>query len=153
MRKAILTTATILMLGHGAQALAVDEPQNVIKYRQSVLKAINNHTAAIVAVVKGEVSFVGQVAAHARGIHEMSKLLPGLFPKGTGRDAYPETRALPALWNDWARFEAGAENLQIQSAKLAEVAEGGDLGAIGAQLQNLGKACGGCHKPFRAEKQ
>ncbi len=110
MKKSIWIVTMILVLGHGAQALAVDEPQNVIKYRQSVLRVINNHTAAIVAVVKGEVSFVGQVAAHARGIHEMSKLLPGLFPKGTDRNTYPETRALPALWNDWDKFEAGAKN-------------------------------------------
>ncbi len=143
----------VLVLGSGAQALAVDEPENVIKYRQSVLKAIGGHTGAIVAVVKGEVSYVGDVAAHARGIHEMSKLLPGLFPEGTGRDNYPETRALPALWNDRAKFEASAKDLQVQSAKLAAVAEGGDLAAIGAQLENLGKACGSCHKPFRAKKK
>jgi cytochrome c556 len=36
---------------------------------------------------------------------------------------------------------------------MVEVAGGGDVGAIGAQLKNLGKACGGCHKPFRAEKK
>ncbi len=123
------------------------------KYRQAVMKAIGGHTGAIVAVVKGEVSYVGQVAAHARGIHEMSKLLPGLFPKGTGRDSYPEPRALPELWNDRARFEAAAKDLQVQSAKLTAVAEGGDLAAIGAQLENLGKACGSCHKPFRAKKK
>ncbi len=152
MKISILPMAMVLVLGLGAQALAVDEPENVIKYRQSVLKAIGGHTGAIVAVVKGEVSYVGDVAAHARAIHEMSKLLPGLFPEGTGRDSYPETRALPELWNDRARFEASAKDLQVQSAKLAEVAEGGDIAAIGAQLQNLGNACGSCHKPFRAKK-
>ncbi len=147
------TVAMVPVLGLGAQALAVDEPENVIKYRQAVMKAISGHTGAIVAVVKGEVSYVGDVAAHARAIHEMSKLLPGLFPEGTGRDNYPETRALPELWNDLAKFEASAKDLQVQSAKLAEVAEGGDLAAIGAQLKNLGKACGSCHKPFRAKKK
>ena len=152
MKISIPTVAMVLVLGFGAQALAVDEPENVIKYRQSVLKAIGGHTGAIVAVVKGEVSYVGDVAAHARAIHEMSKLLPGLFPEGTGRDNYPETRALPALWNDRAKFEASAKDLQVQSAKLAEVAEGGDIAAIGAQLQNLGNACGSCHKPFRAKE-
>ena len=153
MKNSILAVAVVLVLGLGAQALAVDEPENVIKYRQAVLKAIGGHTGAIVAVVKGEVSYLGDVAAHARAIHEMSKLLPGLFPEGTGRDNYPETRALPELWNDWAKFEAAAKDLQVQSATLAEVAEGGDLAAIGAQLQNLGKACGSCHKPFRAKKK
>ena len=153
MKISILTVATVLVLGLGAQALAVDEPENVIKYRQSVMKAIGGHTGAIVAVVKGEVGYVGHVAAHARAIHEMSKLLPDLFPKGTGQDNYPETRALPELWNDLAKFEASAKDLQVQSAKLAAVAEGGDLAAIGAQLENLGKACGSCHKPFRAKKK
>jgi cytochrome c556 len=84
MKKSILTMGMVLVLGFTAQALAVDEPLNVIKYRQSVMKAISGHTGAIAGVVKGEVSYVGHVAAHARGIHEMSKLLPGLFPKGTG---------------------------------------------------------------------
>ncbi len=72
MKKSILTMAMILVLGFGAQALAVDEPQNVIKYRQAVMKAIGGHTGAIVGVVKGEVSYVGHVAAHARGINAMS---------------------------------------------------------------------------------
>ena len=99
MKFSILTVAMILVLGFGAQALAIDEPENVIKYRQSVLKAIGGHTGAIVAVVKGEVSYVGDVAAHARAIHEMSKLLPGLFPEGTGQDNYPETKTVcgPAI--------------------------------------------------------
>lgn len=152
MKISILTGAMVLVLGLGAQALAVDEPENVIKYRQKVMKANGAHIGAIVAVVKGEVGYVGHVAAHARSIHEMSKLLPELFPEGTSRDSYPETRALPELWNDRAKFEAAVKDLQVQSTKLAEVAEGGDIAAIGAQLQNLGKACGSCHKPFRAKK-
>jgi cytochrome c556 len=32
------------------------------------------------------------------------------------------------------------------------VAASRDVGAIGAQLKNMGKACGGCHKPFRQKK-
>ncbi len=51
-----------------------------------------------------------------------------------------------------AKFEAAAKDLQVQSVKLAEDAEGGDIAAIGAQVQNMGKACGSCHKPFRAKK-
>ncbi len=39
-----------------------------------------------------------------------------------------------------------------EAAKLAEVAGNGDLKAIGAQLGNLGRSCGGCHKPYRKEK-
>ncbi|MFQ5775248.1 MAG: c-type cytochrome [Kiloniellaceae bacterium] len=151
MKKTSFALAIGLTCAFAAQALAVDEPENVIKYRQSVMKAIGGHTGAIVGVVKGDVSFSSHVAAHARGIHEMSKLIPDIFPKGTDRGAYPSTRALPEIWNDRAKFEAAFKKLQTESAKLVEVAQGGDVRAIGAQLKNVGKACGGCHKPFRAE--
>ncbi len=117
-----------------------------------MLKAIGGHTGAIVGVVKGEVSFVGHVAAHARGINAMSKLLVGLFPAGTSQLESAKTRALPAIWDDFSKFEAAAKALEVASARMVEVAEGGDLAAIGGQLQNLGRACGGCHKPFRQKK-
>lgn len=146
--------AAILLLGFTAPAAAVDEPENIIAYRQSVMKAMGGHAGAIAAVAKGQVSFVDDVAAHARGVNAMSQLITRLFPKGTDNLEYADTRALPDIWQDWPRFETAAKDLQRESAKLVEVAErGGDVAAIGAQLQNVGKACGSCHKPFRAEKK
>lgn len=153
MKIVTLAIAAGLVFAAASQAFAVDEPENVIKYRQSVMKAIGGHTGAIVGVVKGEVSFVGDVASHARGINEMSKLITKLFPAGTDNASMKDTRALPAIWEDKGKFEAAAQDLQTESAKLIEVAQGGDVAAIGAQLQNVGKACGSCHKPFRAEEK
>jgi len=152
MKRITLAFAASLLVGVAGVALAADEPENMIKYRQAVMTAIGGHTGAIAGVVKGEVSFVGHVEAHARGINDMSKLITQLFPEGTDNGTYKDTRALPDIWADKAKFEAAAQTLQDESAKLIEVAQGGDVGAIGAQLQNVGKACGGCHKPFRAEK-
>ena len=150
----IAACATCVCVGLTAPAAAVDEPENIIKYRQGVMKAIGAHIGGIAGVMKGEVSFKGHIAAHARGLHEMSKLLSGdLFPEGTGNDAFPKTRALPKIWTEWSDFEAGIKKMEEESAKLVEVAQSGDMGAIGAQLGNLGKSCGGCHKPFRAEKK
>ena len=144
--------AAVVLFGLASPAQAVDEPENAIKYRQSVMKAMDGHIGAIVGVVKGEVSYVDHVAAHARGINEMSKLLPGIFPKGTSQFESANTRALPAIWDDFSKFEAAAKVLEVESAKLVEVAASGDLGAIGGQLQNLGKACGDCHNLFRQKK-
>ena len=42
---------------------------------------------------------------------------------------------------------------QMESAKLAKVAEGGDMKAFGAQYKAMAKnACGACHKAFREKK-
>ena len=42
---------------------------------------------------------------------------------------------------------------QMESAKLAKVAEDGDMKAFGAQYKAMAKnACGACHKAFREKK-
>ncbi len=133
-----------------AAAEAADEPENVIKYRQNVMRAITGHIGAIAGVIKGEVTYVKHIAAHARAMHATSMMIPDVFPPGSG---VGETRAKPEIWKDWAKFEGVAKALQTETGELARITEGGDLAAIGAQLQKVGEACGGCHKPFRKEKK
>lgn len=152
MRRAIFALALGASALVAGQALAVDEAANVIKYRQNVMKSIGGHVGAISAVVKGEVSFTGDVAAHARGIAAMSQVVPHIFPKGTDSAMHQETRALPAIWEDMGKFDAAVKAFQDASANLVKVAEAGDPAAFGGALGELGKACGGCHKPYRAEK-
>jgi cytochrome c556 len=65
-------------------------------------------------------------------------------------DSGVETHALPAIWEKWGDFEQVAMRFQEETAKLAEVAEGGDMAAIGRQLGVVGKeGCGACHETFR----
>jgi cytochrome c556 len=152
MRKAIFAVIVGLAAVTTLQAFAASDPQNAIKYRQSVMKAIGAHIGAIVSVVKGEVGFTGDVAAHARGIQEMSRLVPHLFPEGTDNFSEANTYARPEIWEERAKFDAAVKAFQAASANLVKVAEAGDPSAFGGGLKELGKACGGCHKPFRAEK-
>ena len=138
-----------LALAMVGATLAADEPANVIKYRQAVMGSNGTHITAIFAVLKGEVSFSDHIAAHAAAMHGMSKLIPDMFPPGSGEG---ETRAKPEIWQDWAKFEAASKALQTTTAKLVEAAESGDMAAIGAAAGAVGDACGGCHKPFRKPK-
>jgi len=132
---------------------AEEDPAALIAYRQSIMTAIGGHTGAIVMAVKGDVGFTDEVAGHAHAISEMSKNLARLFPPGSGKEA-GETRALAIIWEKWDDFEAAIKTLGIESAKLAEVAKGGDRSAIAAQTGELGnKGCGGCHKTFREKKE
>jgi len=134
-------------------AQAEEDPAVLIAYRQSVMKAIGGHMGAIAMAAKGDVGFTDEVAGHAQAINEMSKNLGRLFPAGSGKEA-GETRALPIIWEKWDDFVVAAEAMGTESAKLAEVAKGGDRGAIAAQTGELGnKGCGGCHKTFREKKE
>jgi cytochrome c556 len=145
--------AAVLALCLAGQSLAADSPENLVKYRQAVMKAIGGHTAAIASVVKGETSCGAHVANHARGIKDMSLIVLDVFPPESGPDSFKETRALPKIWAEPAKFQEVVKAFQGAAAKFSEVAEGGDMAAIGPALGELGKSCGGCHKPFRAEKE
>ena len=152
MKKLSAVLGVALALGVSAQALAVDEPENVIKYRQAVMKSIGGHMGAIAGVVKGQVSYVDDVALHAQGMNSLSKIITGAFVKGTDNGSQKKTAALPKIWDDWAGFEKAAQALDTASANLVKVAASGDRQQIAAAFGEVGKACGGCHKPYRAEK-
>jgi cytochrome c556 len=155
----IFAAALVLATGLGAAvAFAADEPVNLVKYRKHFMDANGAHIAMIAAVIKGEVSLNDQVAANAKALAEQGKLLTTnlkqLFPEGSAQGETEEkSAALPVIWEKWGDFEQAAQKFQEESAKLAEVAAGGDMAAIAQQLGALGKqGCGGCHQTFR-EKQ
>jgi cytochrome c556 len=144
-----IVIAGFMAAGVAGSAGAADDPANVVKYRVNLMKAQTGHLRAIASVVKGEVSYGAHVKAHADAIKALSEMAGEVFPKGSG---VGESRAKPEIWQDWDKFLAVYGTYKAEAAKLAEVAGSGDLAAIGAQLGNLGKSCGGCHKPFRKEK-
>ncbi|HEX5079554.1 MAG TPA: cytochrome c [Geminicoccaceae bacterium] len=151
--------ALVLIAVGSTLAFAADEPANLVKYRQNFMKANSAHLGMIAAVVKGEVSLTDEIAGNATALAEMGKMLSAnlqqLFPEGTamGADAAVKTAALPVIWEKWGDFEQIAMRFQEETAKLAEVAQSGDMAAIGQQVGMVGKeACGACHENFREKK-
>lgn len=157
-RMSVAAVALAAMALGGAVAWGADEPANVVKYRQNFMKANSAHLGMIAAIVKGEVSMTDELVPHAQALAEQGKLatanLQQLFPEGTGKGAAGvETAALPTIWEQWSEFEQAAQTFEQESAKFAEVAQGGDMTAIAQAVGQLGKqGCGGCHEDFR-EKQ
>ena len=137
----------------GAVAYAADEPKDVVKYRSAVMKAQLRHFQAIKAIVRGKVSFTGLLANQAMALDLTGKGLTDLFPPGTGLDKIKKTRAMPEIWRDWKKFEASAKNLQLETAKLVKIANGGDMKAAAAQFKAVSKACNACHEFARAKKK
>jgi cytochrome c556 len=152
MRKSLCALAVGLAMGLAGQGLAADAPEDLVKYRQSVMKAIGGHMGSIAAVVKGQVSYGPHVANHARGIKDMSLIVPDIFPPDSGPDRFGKTNALAEIWQQPAKFKLAVTNFQAAAAKFAQIAETGDQAAIAGGLGALGKSCGGCHKPFRQKK-
>ncbi|MFI4982705.1 MAG: c-type cytochrome [Nevskiales bacterium] len=124
--------------------------EDAIRYRQSALFVMGQHIGRIGAVVKGERPFdKDEVARNAAIVEEMSKLPWDAFVAGTDKG---ETHAKPEIWTDAAKFKSRHEKLEQETAKLAQVAKGGDLNAIKAQFGETGKACKACHDDFRRKE-
>ncbi len=145
---AVVLPAAVICLGI-AFARAQDAAEGIIKYRQNVMKSQAGHLGAISGVVKGQVPFKEHVAAHAAALNGTSRMILQLFPEGSGTG---ETRAKPEIWQQWNKFKQAAQKLQDETAKLVQVADIGDLDQITTQFVVVGKACGGCHKPFRKRR-
>ena len=72
--------------------------------------------------------------------------IPDLFPEGS---IVGESKALPAIWENWDAFVAIVETGKTAAAAGLAAAEAGDAAAYGAALQALGGTCGACHQQFR----
>jgi cytochrome c556 len=131
-------------------ATAADRPADVVKYRQSVMKAMGAHMTAMSLVVKKQVSDRTQLAAHAAAIRDFSGGLPRFFPRGTGSDK-TKTAAKNEIWQRFPEFEAGFVKLQRESNALAEAAKRGDANAFDAQFEKVANACAACHRDFRVK--
>lgn len=156
--KSFAAGATLALMTAGSTlGWAADDPANVVKSRQNLMKANSAHLGMIAAVVKGEVSLPDEIAPNAQALALMGEMLTAnlkaLFPEGTDEAAGLKTAALPVIWQNWAGFEQAAMRFKEETAKLAEVAQGGDMAAIGQQVGALGKnGCGACHGDFRKKQ-
>ena len=85
----------------GTAALAAGVATLVTK-RQGVMKGQSDHMKAIAGYVKNNEGTPADVAKRAGGLSEIAKIIPSLFPEGTGRDEIkqPRTGAKPEIWLD-----------------------------------------------------
>jgi cytochrome c556 len=121
-----------------------------LQNRQKVMQAIGGHMGAIGAIMKNQLPYQNTIAVHALSLQMTSRVIEEAFEKEitTGK-----TDAKADIWQDWDKFVAAAKTMGEESGTLARMAQSGDMAAIGAQVKAVGKACGGCHKPFRKPKE
>jgi len=128
-----------------------DTEDDAIAARQGFMKLVYWEAGPLFGMAKGNVAYdAGAAATHAANLQALYQYpYTGLFVPGTSKADRPgKTRAKAEIWQDRAKFEQAFANLQAAVAALAEVAGDGQP-ALKAAVGGLGKACGGCHKPFR----
>jgi cytochrome c556 len=105
------------------------EPEDIIKYRQSVMKANGAHMAAAGAIIKD---------------------INSLFPKDSD---FGETKALDAVWKNSADFQKRARDSAQKADALTKAVAAGDSKNYAARFKELSDSCKACHKDFRKEEK
>jgi len=132
-----------------AAAVQAEEPEDYIKYRQAMMTAIGGHSGAAGQIVRGKVSPEGALAMHADALAALNADLASLFPEGSD---FGETRAKAEIWDNWTAFEKAAGDAKNATAAFAAAVADGDADKIAAAYREVGEACKGCHKEFRAKE-
>ena len=141
-----LTAVSILLSIIFYGSLSFADSHGIIKYRQNVMKSTAGHMGAIVDILKNGLPLEAHVSDHARSMLQNSRMTLSMFPEGSGKG---RTKSKQAIWENWSEFESAAKDFERESAKLAEVAESGDMEALAKQVRATGKTCSGCHRNFR----
>ncbi|HEV7256066.1 MAG TPA: cytochrome c [Mesorhizobium sp.] len=140
MKKTILCLSALAAGVSLAFAGPVEDREALMKERAGLMRQIS-------PMAKGEEAFdaakaqqiLDQLAENAR---------PGaadeLFPEGTQEG----TEASPAIWEDFAAFEAAWEKYAADTAAAA-ASKPQDQAALAAAVGQIGANCGSCHQPFR----
>lgn len=150
-RKSHITLfACVLLAGLATAVQAESDPEDIIKYRQNVMKANGAHMAAIGAILQGKVEYPDQLGDHAKAVVDINREVHKLFPKGSD---FGDTRALDAVWTRRPAFDKAAKVTEEKSAALLKAVQTKDMKTAGARFKELQDSCKACHKDFRREEK
>jgi len=141
--------AAVLGAGSSTAFAVQDTPfQAAIDFRTANMTLFSWYLKPMALMVKGKMPY--DQAAFSKNASSLAKaaefdLLAG-FPKGS---TDIDSDAKQEIWEKWSEFSEKHQDLQRESARLAEISVSGELAAIKAQFKKTAGTCKGCHKPFR----
>lgn len=150
LNKVLVLTLSGSLLALPALVSAQQDKDPNIDYRQKVMQSIGANIGAISDILKYSLPHTGNIQVHAEQMQQAASLVPSAFEKNIAEGL---TDAKPGVWEEWDEFEEYAADLEDASAKLAEIAAGGEVGATVAQVKKVGDTCKQCHDEFRKPKE
>ena len=153
MKKSIIcvTLAAISVSITGA-TLAQQKPEEVIKFRKSVMTIQSWHMRPMAAMVKEQRPYDKDVFAYnAQVIAITAKMKAEAFAAGTEKIADTETRAKPEIWSEPEKFKQALDRFQADVIKLTEAANTGTLDTVRPAFGAVAKDCSACHDAFRTK--
>jgi cytochrome c556 len=133
---------TVLIAAAAASAAHADD-QDVIDYREHIMKTMGEQAAAIGQILQQKAP-AENFATHAQILAITAATAKKAFePKVPGGEAKPD------VWAQWPDFVKRLDELTAATADLARIAKTGGMAAAAPKVQTL--PCKSCHDTYRAE--
>jgi cytochrome c556 len=150
MTKKLVAAGLAIALGAGTAATAIAQvkPEVLVKQRQAVMTLQGKYIGPLVGMLKGTVPFDAGVAARNAGFLDALSQMPwDGFAESTKGEK--NTRALPVIWTDAAKFKQSQDQLRTSVGALVAATKGGNEAGVKSAVSDVLKACNSCHDNFR----
>lgn len=132
-------------------AVAQARPDVLIKQRQAVMTLQGKYIGPIAGMATGKVPYnADAVARNATYLENLVQMAWDGFHESTKDEK--NTRALPKIYSEKAKFDDYAQRLQAETATLAQAARARDEAGVKKQFPAVLKTCNGCHDDFRQKQ-
>lgn len=148
MKLLVYSFSALAMLAVPASAQPVEEP---IEERQAIMEERSDILQILGPIALEREPFDAEaVMAALEQLNENAQRtdIEALFPPGSHEG---DTRASPAIWENWEEFTAIAEKFKADAAAAVE-ANPQDLESFQTVFGPLASNCGTCHERFRLEE-
>ena len=151
---AIRTTAiaTVAILAAGAVLAAnhSDERDPAVKARQAHMQLYGFNLGQLGGMARGTIDYDAEAATKAAAnlVALASVDQTAYWTEGTATGETEGSRALPAIWENYADYEDQNAAL-LEAAMSMEAVAGDGLEALQGQMRGVGGACGACHEDYR----
>ena len=150
MKRSGLAAVVAIALGISGAAFAQQKPEVQVKQRQAVMTLQGKYFGPMAGMAQGKIPYNADgVKRNSAFLDNLSRMAWDGFDPNT-KDV--KSAALPAIYEQPAKFKEAAARLENEAHKLWEVAQNGDEAAVKTQIGAVGKACGGCHENFRQKQ-
>jgi len=146
-----LVTCIAAAAGLGAAlpaAAQFQKPEDAVKYRKAVMTVMANHFGRVGAMAQGRVPLdVAVATANAELVAALSKQPFIGFVDGTASTDKGGAKA--NIWTERAKFDAAAQKMQEEVAKVVVAAKSGNADQLKTAFGAAGGTCKACHDDFR----
>jgi cytochrome c556 len=143
--------ALALAGGYTLGAFAQQKPETHVRQRQAVMTLQGKYFYPLVPMAQGKIAYDPDLVARNAAYLDVLNRMPwdNFVDASAG---VQNTRALPEIYKNSAKFKASADNLQAAIGKLLVASKSANEAGAKAAIGEVNKACNACHDSFRARQ-